>query len=199
MKNSAINKADLRNWLFKGLSVESRLDELEIEGVSVRASNDPAAIQRVLPLEDFSPDIRKSAMRSLPAYLAFFCLENAVRELVNERMSYNHGIKWWDDNGLVSSSIRTKVQSRRDKEGVNRWHIQRGADELYYTDFGDLSLIITNNWPDFEDLFPDQKWIASRLSDLESSRNIIAHMNNLDEREVSRVRMYLDDWNKQVG
>lgn len=195
--SSRINKGKLRNWLFKGLSVESRLDELEVEGVSVRATTDPGAIQRVLPLEDFSPSIRKSAMSALPAYLAFFCLENAVRELVSERLLDVHGNTWWDTK--VSSAIKNKVQSRKDKEGINRWHIQRGASELYYTDFGDLSSIVTNNWSDFEDLFPDQLWITSRLNDLESSRNVIAHMNTLDDREISRIKMYLEDWSKQVG
>lgn len=197
MKNSRINKSQLRNWLFKGLSVESRLDELEVEGVSVRATSDPGALQRVLPLEDFSPIIRKSAMQALPAYLAFFCLENAVRELVQERMLANHGNKWWDTK--VSSKTKAKVVERRAKEGVNRWHVQRGASEIYYTDFGDLITIITNNWADFEELFPDQQWVASRLSDLESSRNVIAHMNSLDDREIGRIKMYLEDWTKQLG
>ncbi len=197
MKNSRTDRSSLRNWLFKGLSVESRLDELEIEGVSVRAASDPGAMQRVLPLEDFSSNIRKSAMRSLPAYLAFFCLENAVRELVQERLLDNYGTKWWSEK--VANKIQTKVSERREKEGVNRWHVQRGASEIYYTDFGDLSSIITNNWTDFEELFPDQQWVASRLSDLESSRNVIAHMNTLDDREISRIKMYLEDWNKQVG
>lgn len=197
MKNSRTDRSSLRNWLFKGLSVESRLDELEIEGVSVRAASDPGAMQRVLPLEDFSSNIRKSAMRSLPAYLAFFCLENAVRELVQERLLDNYGTKWWSEK--VANKIQTKVNERREKEGVNRWHVQRGASEIYYTDFGDLSSIITNNWTDFEELFPDQQWVASRLSDLESSRNVIAHMNTLDDREISRIKMYLEDWNKQVG
>jgi hypothetical protein len=197
MKSSRINRANLRNWLFKGLSVESRLDDLEVEGVSVRASTDPGAVQRVLPLEDFSPTVRKSAMQSLPAYLAFFCLENAVRELVQERMLEQHGNGWWEDK--VSVKIKQKVTDRREKEGVNRWHIQRGASEIYYTDFGDLATIITNNWTSFDDLFPDQQWVSSRLSDLESSRNVIAHMNTLDDREIGRIKMYLGDWIKQIG
>jgi hypothetical protein len=75
----------------------------------------------------------------------------------------------------------------------------RGANEIYYTDFGDLLLLIQGNWPDFEDLFPDQHWIANRLNDLEASRNIIAHSNQLDEREIDRVKMYLHDWIRQVG
>jgi len=197
MMSSRINKSLLRNWLFKGLSAESRLDELEIEGVSVKAETDPGAVQRILPLENFSAPVRKSAMQTLPAYLAFFCLENAVRELVNERMLEIHKNTWWNDK--VPTKIKSKVQERREKEGVNRWHIQRGASEIYYTDFGDLTNIITSNWSDFEDLFPDQQWLISRLGDLEASRNVIAHMNTLDDREVGRIRMYLDDWTKQLN
>jgi len=192
-----INRSSLRNWLFKGLSVESKLDELEIEGVSVRAASDPGALQRVMALEDFSPTIRQSAMSTLPAYLAFFCLENAIRELVTERLLEVHGNKWWQT--CVPSKLQKKVEERRDKEGANRWHIHRGANEIFYTDFGDLFTIVQNNWTDFEDLFPDQHWIANRLNDLEASRNVIAHMNTLDAREVARIKMYLEDWTKQVG
>ena len=60
--------ATIRDWLFKGLSVESRLDELESEGVGVRAATDPGAQQRVIALEGFSSEIRSSAMRALPVY-----------------------------------------------------------------------------------------------------------------------------------
>lgn len=187
----------IRDWLFKGLSVEDTLDTLEGEGIAVRAANDPGAVQRVMPLEDFSPDIRRQAMLALPAYLAFFCLENAVRELVIERMTDTFGNDWWGT--CASSDLRKRVEQRQDKEGNNRWHIRRGAQEIYYTDFGDLLTIIRNNWTQFEDLFPDQNWLANRLTELEASRNIIAHSNTLDDRELLRVKMYLQDWTRQVG
>ncbi len=188
----------VRDWLFKGLSVETMLDALEGEGLAVRAANDPGALQRVMPLEEFSAEIRRSALRALPAYLAFFCIENAVRELVSERMTDSKGSDWWS-NGGASSDLKRKVEGRQEKEGVNRWHIRRGAQEIYYTDFGDLITIIRNNWQAFEDLFPDQNWIVNRLTELEASRNIIAHSNTLDERELTRVRMYVQDWTRQVG
>ncbi len=35
-------------------------------------------------------------MQALPAYLAFFCLENSARELISERMSERHGADWWN-------------------------------------------------------------------------------------------------------
>jgi hypothetical protein len=62
----------IREWLFKGLSVEHALNELERSGVGVRAATDPQALQRVMPLEEFSPELRDAGMQALPAYLAFF-------------------------------------------------------------------------------------------------------------------------------
>lgn len=188
---------EIRSWLFKGVAVEQLLGELESNGVAVRAAEHPGALQRVLPLEDFSSDIRSSAMQALPAYLAFFCLENAVRELISERMVEAHGAEWWQNK--VAKGIRDKVEKRREKEGANRWHTRRGAHELNYTDFGDLSLIIQHHWDDFSDLFPDVNWISNRLKELEQSRNVIAHNNVLDRLELDRIRMYLTDWLNQVG
>jgi hypothetical protein len=194
---SSSTKPAIRDWLFKSLTAEDVLDRLEADGLSVRASEDPRAAQRVIPLEDFSPGIRRGAMSALGSYLAFFCFENAIRELISARMLENHGSGWWSSK--VSNATRDRVNKRKDAEGENRWHIQRGADEINYTDFGDLKGIIQNNWADFADLFPDQNWVLARLSELEASRNVIAHMNILDERETGRLRLYLTDWVKQVG
>jgi hypothetical protein len=188
---------EIREWMFTGLALETVLDELETEGLSVRASTNPGALQRVIPLEEFPPDVRRAAMQTLPAFLAFFSLENAVRSLVTDRLSENHGAGWWTT--CVPKAVQDRVAQREAKEGKNRWHIARGAQEIFYTDFGDLLTLIQNNWTDFEDLFPDQHWVANRLNDLEASRNIIAHSNTLDEREVTRIKMYLQDWLRQVG
>lgn len=191
------DRTEVRNWLFKGLSVEGVLDGLEADGVAVRASTDPAALQRVFPLEDFSLAIRRAAMQALPAYLAFFCLENSVRELVQERLAENHGPEWWEE--CSSTNIKTKVADRQTQEGAKRWHMRRGEHEIYYTDFGDLKTLIRNNWSDFEDVFPDQNWVTTRLDELEGSRNVIAHSNLLDGRELQRISLYLQDWTRQVG
>jgi hypothetical protein len=189
--------SSVRSFLFGGLAVEGRLRDFEREGVPVLAETDPGALQRVLPIESFSPAVRRSAMRTLPAFLAFFCLENAVRELITERLIERHGSEWW--TVAASEPVRKKVTKRQESEEADRWHMQRGAHEVFYTDFGDLLTIIKNNWAEFSDLFPDQNWITSRLSELEKSRNIIAHSNVLDDREVDRIRMYLEDWIRQVG
>ena len=59
--------------------------------------------------------------------------------------------------------------------------------------------MVTNNWELFEDLFPDQDWVRTRLSDLELSRNVIAHNGVLNGREMTRITLYLKDWVMQVG
>lgn len=191
--------SEIRSWMFKGMAAESRLDALEAAGTSVRDARDPRALQRVMPLEDFSPAVRRSSMRALEAYLAFFCLENSIRELIDQRLGENHGPNWSSDSSIVSTSIQNRVDQRRQKEGKDRWHTIRGEADIYYTDFGDLRLIIQRNWADFEDLLPDQNWMIARLDELEKSRNVIAHSNVLDERELQRLRMNVKDWLRQVG
>lgn len=195
--NSSTDRSAVRDWLFRCLSVEDVLDRIEGDGLAVRATSDPRAIQRVLPLEGFSAEVRRSAMQAMPAYLAFYCLENAIRELVAERLTENHGPDWW--TACTTSGLQDKVQKRQTKEGNQRWHIRRGEAEIFYTDFGDLKTLIRENWADFEDLFPDQRWVTARLDELEASRNIIAHSNVLDKRELDRIKMYLEDWIRQVG
>lgn len=187
----------IAEWLFKGLNVESALNEMEASGYAVRGASDPQAIQRVMPLEDFSQAIRTAALESLQAHLAFFCFENSARELIAQRLAENHGTTWWDD--CTNGTLKRKVQERQDKEGKNRWHMKRGAGEIYYTDFGDLASIIRNNWEDFEDLFPDPEWIFTRFNELELSRNIVAHNNILEKNEIDRIKLYLRDWTRQVG
>lgn len=150
-----------------------------------------------MPLEDFSADLRSAAMGAMPAYLAFFCFENSARELVTERLLEKKGSDWWLTS--ASSSVRDKVTRRQESEGKNRWHMRRGASEIYYTDFSDLSSIIRNNWEHFEDLFPDINWVTSRFDELEKSRNIVAHNNILEPHEVARITLYLRDWVRQIG
>lgn len=189
--------SSLREWLFAGLTVEDALNELESEGIAVRAQNDPQALQRVMPLEDFSSELRATAMKALPAYLAFFVLENSVRDVVSERLSERTGPAWWET--AASSSLKTKVEKRQESEGRDRWHMRRGATEIYYTDFGDLASLIRNNWEHFDDLFPDVNWVVTRFDELEKSRNIVAHNNLLEPHEVLRITLYLRDWIRQVG
>ena len=130
-------------------------------------------------------------------YVAFFCFENSVRELVAQKLRDSHGDNWWDTK--VPQAIRTKVEARKRQEQKNKWHQPRGRSNINYTDFGDMPGILLNNWPDFEVLFDSPEWVKSRFSEMEKSRNVIAHNNVLEEAEIDRIRLYLQDWARIVG
>ena len=70
--------------------------------------------------------------------------------------------------------------------------------DIDHTLFGDLASIIIAQWPEFDELFPSQDWVRVRLTELERSRNIIAHGNLLPEPEIERLEQYLLDWVRQV-
>ena len=59
--------------------------------------------------------------------------------------------------------------------------------------------IILNNWAHFEDLFDSQDWVKVRFGDMEKSRNVIAHNNVLEDAELERTRLYLQDWARIAG
>ena len=187
---------DIRQFVFNGLLTHDELTSLEEKGISVFQGEEVTPISRIEE-RDFSPRIVHDAHRMATTYVAFFCLENAVRELIAERLLERHGIDWWTN--CVPKKIQTAVQRLKDKEDKNRYHSPRSSAMIGYTMFGHLAQIIIANWEDFSDLFPDQAWITSRFNDLEMSRNIIMHTGVLPEIEIDRIESITRDWNRQVG
>lgn len=191
------SRHDVRGWLFMALTTDIRLDELEKEGIAVRPPADPGALQRIVAMDEFPKTVRDGALAAMEAYILMYLFENSVRDLIRERMTENHGPNWWE--GQASDNIKGKVEDRKKKEGKNRWHMERGAHPIHYTDFSDLQKLIINNWDDFQDLLPDQGWLKGRLDEVEQSRNIIAHTNVIEARELQRLKLYVDDWKRQTG
>ncbi len=147
---------------------------------------------------DFSPILIHDAERMATVYALFYCLENAVRELISDRLSERYGTGWWSTT-CVSEKIKKSANDLKEKEEKNKYHIPRASSMIGYTMFGNLSQLIVNNWQDFSDFFPDQHWVSSRLNDLELSRNIIMHTGFLPEIEIGRIESISRDWIRQVG
>jgi len=145
----------------------------------------------LLPLRIF-----EEAKKMAECYPIFYVFENSIRNFIILIMERKYGKNWWMDK--VPKRIQREVEDRMKKERENRWHYKRGSHPIFYTNFGDLKDIIINNWDMFKQYFPDQPWIISRLNDLELSRNIIAHNNPLPEKEIRRIKMYFEDWVKQI-
>jgi len=130
-------------------------------------------------------------------YPIIYVFENSVRNFILKVMEKAHGSNWWD-KAKISTPIKKKVLDRKKKEHKNRWHDKRGAHSIFYTDIDDLSCIITNNWPDFENHFPTQSWIQSRIEIIEQSRNVISHNNPLSKDDIASVEINFKQWVKQV-
>ena len=188
----------VRDFVFRGLLCLDSLQQLEHTGVYLRDTHRRLGKALAeLSFAEFSPQIQDGAEKMARLYVAFFCFENSVRELVSQKLRDAHGDTWWDTK--VPPAIRKKVEDRKKQEQRNKWHQPRSRSNINYADFGDMPGVILNNWPDFEDLFDSQEWVKSRFGEMEKSRNVIAHNNVLEDAEIERIPLYLQDWARIVG
>lgn len=131
------------------------------------------------------------------AYPLVYVFENSVREVIKLLMAKAFGDDWWEKK--VADSVRRKTQGRIDDEEHNAWHGRRGSHPVYYTNIGDLAKIVVANWPQFEQILPNQGWFTSRINEIELSRNVLEHNNPLQNRDLQRLRLYLTDWQDQIA
>lgn len=143
-----------------------------------------------------SAKLAKDAEKMAEVYPLVYVLENSLRYIIAMTLRDKYGDGWWEKT--VPFTIRRNAENRVKFEGRHRWHSKRGSHKIFYTDFGDLSSIIINNWEDFKNFFPSQRWIQTRLEEIELSRHIIAHNNPLPKREVKRLKLYFEDLRKQI-
>jgi len=141
--------------------------------------------------------LAKDAEKMAEVYPLVYVLENSLRYIIMNVLKDKFGNDWWEKK--VPLAIRRNAENRLKFEGRNRWHSRRGSHQIFYTDFGDLCSIIINNWDDFKGFFPSQRWIQTRLEEIELSRNIIAHNNPLPRREIERLELYFEDLKKQLN
>ncbi len=186
---------DLKRMTFNGILAIESLNALSKNGIDIRVLEKKE--EREEQENDFSPILLNKARSMSRVYEMFFCMENAARSLIEERLSERMNENWWET--CVSENIKKSVETLRKKEEKNKYHTQRNLHPIGYTMFGDLEKIIINNWENFSDIFPEQYWISSRFNDLELSRNIIMHTGTLPETEIGRIEGIVRDWINQTG
>ncbi|MGQ0668293.1 MAG: Swt1 family HEPN domain-containing protein [Actinomycetota bacterium] len=136
--------------------------------------------------------VAKDASRMADVYPKLYVLENSLRNVINRVLTAKHGRDWWSKR--APTDVQNRVKTRKEGDDKKPWHGKRGSHEIYYSDFGDLSKLITKNWNDFKGIFPTQQWITQKLEELEPPRNIVAHNNPLSAKEQTRIELYSDDW-----
>lgn len=187
---------NIYSFVYRGVLTDEALDKAGRSRKKHFGPADATQMQTSLCYDLLDPDRLAEAQRMSIAYSAIHAFENMVRELVKKAMAEHHGEAWWNQ---VPERIQKTVKTRMEEDAKNRWHGNRGASEMSYCDFSDLSSIVVTNWNVFEDLLGNMEWSKAVLSALEKSRNIVMHGGNLAKEDVQRIGMNIRDWIRQVG
>jgi len=177
---------------------EAEAESFRAAGIRVGA--DQRDVERSLFEETLAPfgvQERNDALRMARLYALIYCFENSVRFLISDRLSEKHGGNWW--TAKVPQKVRDFAEDKQRKALDNSWLEGQSKDPMSFIEFGHLSDIIVNNWPDFADLIPSQHFLKQRFDEMEKARNFVAHNRLLLPGEFARLEMYVADWNRQVG
>jgi hypothetical protein len=146
----------------------------------------------------FEQALRSEAAEMSQHYEVFYCLEQAIRKLIDETLSDGSGADWWDKSGRVPSDISSAAAALVQKERDNGI-TPRSENLLDYTTFGQLSVIITSNWDLFEPILKTKRGVERVMSSLNLLRGPIAHCCPISEDEVDRLRLAVKDWFRLLG
>ena len=187
---------ELHSRVFKGILLHEDIVRMEEAGV-LTPPPERSPVRTLLGefADYFSPELRGQSGKMTYVYSLFYCFENSVRDLVSQRLQERKGPDWWTS---VPKAVQDRVEGRKKDAENNKWHRATVDNNIDFTLFGDLASTIIKEWQEFEELFPSQSWVKTRLDELERSRNVIAHGNVLPDEEIERIEQYLGDWLRQV-
>jgi len=187
---------DLYTFVYRGVLTDASLDRVGRRRRRHFGSEDATKLRQALSYDMLDQDRLVDAQQMSIVYSAIHAFENMVRDLVRKAMAEAHGENWWSN---VPEKIRKRVTTRMGEDAKFRWHGARGASEITYCDFGDLSSIIVTNWHEFENVLSVMEWAKAVLNTLEKSRNIVMHGGVLAKEDVERIGMNIRDWIRQTG
>lgn len=145
----------------------------------------------------FEQSVRAEAARMSHHYEVFYCLENAIRKLIVDTLEESEGTSWWQ-SGRVPPHIVSEVSGRIQRE-VDSGVTRRSDDEIDFTNFGELSVVITSNWDLFGTIFSSRRAVEKVMNNLNVLRGPIAHCCPISDDEVLRLRLTVRDWFRMIG
>lgn len=154
-----------------------------------------------VPASSLSQKHVADAEKMANVYPLLYVFENSVREFVDGHLTKAYGADWWDEAKLVPKGVRDNVEKVRNAESVNRAHTSRKARPIYYTMLGDLvSIVVSEKGAKVfkRPMFPRPTWFPELVQSAEVTRNIVAHMNPLQKRDIRRLEDALSDWLDQT-
>ena len=187
----------LRDFLFRGLMVESEAGAFQAAGIQVGAEIGEAE-ERLLSeaLAPFGVARRNRSLEMARLYAVLHCFENELRSLIRETLEEGEGPDWLQK---LPQKVRDGAEGRQQAALKDSWLEGEKSDLLGFADFGHLATIIIEKWSCFQDIIPSQHWLKQRMDELEKARNFIAHHRMLLPSEFQRIYMYIADWNRVIG
>jgi len=149
--------------------------------------------------EDFiiPDDVLTKGKEMMGVYYYLYAIENYIRLFIEKVCISVYGQDYISNINLPNT-IKNTIIGRKRNEEKNRWVSIRGDSDLFYIDFVELGALIQNNWYLFEEYFPEQAWIISKLGELYSIRNLVAHNSYVGEHERNILQVYFRSIIKQL-
>jgi hypothetical protein len=185
-------ESKIKLFVLSNSLLENSLDKVEAEfGINLERSEKLEHKEQDY-YKQFDYALRKESKEMSKQYEVFYCLEKSIRGLVIQLMNETYGDNWWDDK--VDEEIRKNVEKNIQKEEDSGFTI-RSEERIDYTTFGELTQIVTKNWPAFEGLFKRGPRAFQRITNnLNQLRGPIAHCCPLAEDEIVRLNLTVKDW-----
>lgn len=179
-----------------GMTAQMLRDDLgklsEIHSIDLLGVENKEPVESIY-YPQFDSKVRAEAADMAKHYEVFYSLETSIRKLVSTTIEDAEKSEDWWQSARVPPNIKTEVAARTQKEldaGVSR----RSHNELDYTTFGELGVIISSNWDLFGGIFNSKKAVEKVMASLNALRNPIAHCTPLAEDEQLRLQLTLRDW-----
>lgn len=188
---------DLYSFVFRGELTSQFLEDSGLLHRNIANDEDLQAFTDAVSLDLLDPTDIEIAQQMAVIYVAITAFERSARVFVRKVLIDAFGDDWWTKG--VSAKIQKFVEQRQKDEEKAKWHGNRGSDPLDYTEMGNLTDIIQQNWSLFEAHIPRVDWASAIFGSIERSRNVIMHSGHLSIEDAERVGMNIRDWTRQVG
>ena len=124
-------------------------------------------------------------------YWKLYSVENMFRVIIHSILSVQISSNWWDT--ATDESIRNKAKRYKERYSTRPWHTNQGSHDIYYIDLFDLEEIMRVNLHLFDVIIEDaDDWIV-KIEGVRLPRNLIAHMNFLNNNDSNRIDVLYND------
>src|SRR3990172_7354991 len=135
----------IRSFGMSAFLIADELRNIELK-YNIQLGHDliPKTLSETDYYPQFEQNVRTEAFEMARHYELFYCLEKSIRKLIVETLQESSSGYWWN-SGRIPADIVSEAYKRSQQEIENGVTL-RSDEAIDYTTFGELAVIITNNW-----------------------------------------------------